>query len=142
MVRNSKVTGTALPMALGITIGVGSSILMLVLSVVFIARLIIGEKMPLSAIGYVIMAAHVLSVCMGGIIASAAFKHRKMVVCLIVSAMYYLVLVSCTAIFFGGQYQGMGITALVVAGAAGITGWFASREKNNGTKRYKKYRNR
>ena len=142
MVRNHKVTGTAMPMALGLALGTGIALLVLAISTALIAWLALGEKMPVSTVGYVAMVAHLLSVCVGGFVASAAIKHRKMIVCLIVGGAYYLCLIGCTAMFFGGQYSGFGVTLLIVAGASGLTGWLTSRGDNAGRKRYKKYRNR
>ncbi len=142
MVRNHKVTGTATPMALGLAIGVGTALLILGISAMVITWLALGERMPVSAIGYGVMVAHLLAVCIGGVIASNAIKHRKVFVCLIVGCVYFLCLIGCTAMFFGGQYQGMGVTALVIAGASGLTGLLMSRCNNDGNRRYKKYRNR
>lgn len=142
MVRNHKVTGTAMPMALGLALGVGIALLVLTISVALIAWMALGEKIPVPAVGYTAMAAHLLSVCVGGFVASAAIKHRKMIVCLIVGGAYYLCLIGCTAMFFGGQYNGLGVTLLIVAGASGLIGWLTSRGDNTGRKRYKKYRNR
>ena len=142
MVRNAKFTGTAAPMALGITLGVGIAFAILGVSAAVIAWLVLGEKMDISAVGYAVMVCHLLSVGVGGIAASGMIKHRKLAVCLSVGGVYYLSLIGCTAAFFGGQYQGMGVTAILVAAASGLAGWLTTRGKNNGTKRYKKYRNR
>ena len=142
MVWNHKVTGTAKPMALGLVIGAGTALLILVITAMAIAWLVLGERMPVSAIGYGVMVAHLMAVSVGGIVGSTAIKHRKMLVCMIVGCLYYLCLIVCTAVFFGGQYQGMGVTALVIAGASGLTGFIMLRCDNDGKRRYRKYRNR
>ena len=142
MVQNRRATGTATSMAVGLAIGAATALFILGIAATLIAWLVLGGRMPVSGIGYGVMVAHLLAVCIGGLIASKAIKHRKMFVCLIIGCVYYLCLIGCTAMFFGGRYQGMGITALIIAVASGLTGWLISRGDNHRNKRYKKYRNR
>ena len=54
----------------------------------------------------------------GSAVASGKIKHRRLLVCMVTGCVYYLMLLCCTALLFGGQYQGMGETALTVVGGS------------------------
>ena len=50
---------------------------------------------------------------------AAVWKAKEVLwISLITALLYFAVLLSCTAIFFDGIYEGVGVTALCVAGSA------------------------
>jgi hypothetical protein len=53
---------------------------------------------------------------------------------------YYLTLLAMTALFFGGQYQGMGVTLGLVLAGAGTATLLSVKRKNSITKGYRKLR--
>jgi dolichol kinase len=57
-----------------------------------------------------------------------------MFVCLISGMIYFCVLLSITALCFGGQYQGIGVTGLVVLCGSCCAGLMGLREKKQGRK--------
>ncbi len=142
MVRNHKVTGTALPMAAGLALGAAVALGILFVLALAIAWMALSGKMPIGAVGYGVMTAHLLAVCAGCLVAGNGIKRRKWLVSLLVGCIYFLCLIGCTAMFFGGQYDGFGATAIVVFLPAIVLGWLMARGDNAGTNRYKKYRNR
>lgn len=122
MVVNRKVTGRASTLPGGLALGAGASMVMtLVLSVVT-AKLIDTGAMAESSVGYAAMVILLLSAGAGAVVSVGRIKRRKLLVCLVSGGIYYLLLLTVTAVFFGGQYTGMGVTALTVTGGSGAMG--------------------
>lgn len=139
---NHKVKGTAATMPLGLALGLAASIAMTLILAALIAYLVLGEKVAEGAIGYGAMLTVLLSSAMGALISVTRIKRRRMVTCMASGACYYLVLLSITALFFGGQYQGMGVTALLVFAGVGSVALIGLKGESGRTKHHKKYRYR
>lgn len=114
MVVNQKVTGRASSMPVGLLLGAVSSLTISVGGAAICGALISKEVFPESAIGYCAMLLILLSAVVGPALAVGRIKRRRLFVCVMSGVIYYGVLLSITALFFGGQYQGMGVTALLV----------------------------
>lgn len=142
MVSNKKVTGKALSMPAGLGLGLAVSVVLTIVIAVVITYLLLGEKIPESAIGYGSMAILLLSSALGALIAAGTVKRRWMVVCLAAGGLYFLTLLGITAMFFGGQYQGMGVSALLILAGSGAVGLLGLRGERGVGKRHKKYRPR
>lgn len=136
MTKHKKVTGTAASMPAGIGLGVGISIGITVLGAAILAWLVTTERMRESAIGYGVMVILVLAAAAGALTACGAIKHRKLMVCGISAVGYYLALL-LFALAFGGQFQGMGVTALMVLLGGGIAAILSLVEKGSGVRRHK-----
>lgn len=139
MVTNKKVTGTASSMAVGLAIGTGISILLTVMAAAILAQMVLGETVSEPSIGYFAMGILLLASAVGSLVAAYCIKRRWMIVCLSVGALYYLTLLGCTALFFGGQYQGMGVTALVVLAGSGAVGLLGLRREKGHRRRSRKF---
>lgn len=142
MVVNKKVSGKARSMPLGFMAGLAVSMVITLILVGIIAQLVLGEKMAAEMIGYGSMATLLLSSAAGAWVAAKAVKHRWMVVCLGTGAVYYLTLLACTALFFGGQYEGVGVTLLVVLAGSGAVGLLGLKGESSTAKKRRKRRNR
>lgn len=142
MVMNKKVTGKAMSIPVGLSIGLTVSLMLTLITAAIVANLILGEKIAESAIGYAAIVILLLASGVGAWLAAMLIKRRWMVVCLGAGGIYYLTLLGITALFFGGQYQGMGVTALVVLGGCGAVGLLGLRGESGSGKRRKKYRHR
>lgn len=142
MVVNKKVTGNAMTMPLGFVIGLAVSMAVTFISVGVIAYLVLGEKMAAEMIGYGSMATLLLSSAAGAWVAAKMVKHRWMVVCLGTGAVYFLTLLACTALFFGGQYEGIGVTLLVVLAGSGAVGLLGLKGESSTAKKRRKRRTR
>ena len=129
MTVNHKVTGTAVSMPAGIGIGCGISLLLTLLGAGVAAKLIADEILRETAIGYSAMAIILLASACGAAAAVGKVKKRRLQVALLVGAGYFASLLAMTALFFGGQYQGMGVTALLVLGGVAAVALVGSREK-------------
>ena len=142
MVVNKKVTGKAVPMAAGVGIGLAVSMVLTIVGAAVTANLILTEKIGESGMGYGAILILLLSSAVGAWLAASMIKSRWMIVCLGAGGIYYLTLLGITALFFGGQYQGMGVTALAILGGCGAVGLLGIRAGNKPRKRVKKFRSR
>ena len=116
MVINQKVTGKASSMPAGIGIGTVASIGITLLFSLITAWLMDKEMLPENTIGYCAIVTLLCASAAGSGIASSMIKRRRLLMCGISGIVYYLCLICATALFFGGEYTGMGVTALAVLG--------------------------
>ena len=88
------------------------------------------------------MATLLLSSAAGAWVAAKMVKLRWIVLCLGAGAVYFLTLLACTALFFGGQYEGVGVTFLVVLAGSGAVGLLGLKGENSAVKKRRKRRTR
>lgn len=119
MVANRKVTGTAVSIPVGIAWGVGIALMISVIGALLFSKMVDSQVLPENGIGYIAMSVILASSAIGAWVAGATIKHRRLLVCLLSGAVYYALLLAMTALLFGGQYQGMGVTALLVVAGCG-----------------------
>lgn len=114
MIANHKVTGKAMSVPGGIGLAAVVSIATTLLMSGLLAWLVLTERVGEIAVGYGTMVILLVSSFLGAMIAAGVIKHRKMMVCLLSGAAYLLCLLACTALFLGGQYQGVGVSVLLI----------------------------
>lgn len=139
MVANRKVTGKAMSMPGGLAMGGLVSLAVTIVGSVLTANLILREVIEADSVGYCSVAILLLSSVLGARIAVKSIKHRRLYVCALSAAIYYAVLLSITALFFGGQYRGMGVTALVVMAGAGTVALMGTGGKSNRKSKRKRW---
>ena len=135
LVVNQKVTGTASGIPNGLMSGLISSLLTTTCGCVLSAWLLHTERISEDGIGYMSMLILLLSAFSGASVAWKRIHHRKLLVCMMAGALYYGTLLCITGLFFGGQFQGMGVTAsAVLAGVllALIPGSLGKRKRSHG----------
>lgn len=142
MVVNRKVTGKAVSMPLGLGIGLAVCIALTLIGAAISASLILNERIGEGAIGYCAIVTLLLSSAAGSWLSAVLVKRRWMIVCMAVGGVYFLTLLGITALFFGGQYQGIGVTALMILGGSGSVGLLGLRTGSGEKKRRRKYRSR
>lgn len=123
-------------MPAGIAVGICVSLAIMLGGAMILAWLVTSERMAQSSIGYGVMLIHVLAAAVGALIASGTIKRRRLMVCGITTAGYYLALLMI-ALLFGGQFQGMGVTALTVLAGGGIAVILGLVGKGSGVRRHK-----
>ena len=136
MTVNRKVTGTAVGMPAGIIVGWVISMAATIAGSALAAWLISNETMQESSIGYMAMVIILLSTVLGTGMAVHKVKRKILQVSALAGSAYFLSLLGMTAVFFGGIYQGMGVTALLVASGTCAVVLMAGRDKKQS-----KYRN-
>ena len=78
------------------------------------AALISSEAISAGSDGYCALGILLVAVIAGAAIGAGKAKGKRLYVCLLVGVIYLLLLFAMTALFFDGQYEGVGVTALVV----------------------------
>ena len=114
---------TAVNLPVGIALGVLISMFVTFIGAAGITQLVTTEKIEVNSIGYVIVSVLFLASFIGSWIAANQTKRLRLQVCLLEGTGYFLVLLATTALFFGGQYQGVlasGITTVLGAAFAAI----------------------
>lgn len=137
-----RATGTAVPMAIGMISGVGLGLITTILLSGLVAHLVLTEKLQETSVGYCAAIILASSVGLGCLIATVLIKRMLMQVCIGVGGSYYGMLLVITALFFGGNYRGMGVTALVVFGTALAVGLLKLHNNERKQRARKKYRRR
>lgn len=142
MVANRKVTGNASSMPAGLAVGSLAALGITFVGSALAGYLVSSERLPESAIGWCAMVILLVSSVLSAAVAVRKIKHRRVYVCALSGVIYYGVLLAMTALFFGGQYQGMGVTALVVLAGCGIVVLLGLRGEKGGKYRKRKNRHR
>lgn len=107
----------------------------LVLSAI-LAKLVDMEVIPQDKIGYGIMVLLLLCAFLGANVACGRIKRQYLIVSAISAGIYFVVLICITALFFGGEYSGVGVTAMLVL-CGSLLAAFARSGKGEGRKRRK-----
>lgn len=136
MVVNQKVTGTASTMPVGIVLGLLGSLGITFSGAALSGLLIWKEVLSEDAIGYCAMLFILISSVAGTSVSVARIKRRRVFVCAIAGGVYFASLLSLTALFFGGQYQGVGVTALLIMAGSTLVALLGLRQKR--TQKYHK----
>lgn len=142
MVVDRKVTGTAASMPAGLALGLCASLAVTIVGSILAANLVLKEMLPENGIGYCSMVILLVSSVLGAVVSVNRIKHRRLYVCTLSGAVYYASLLAVTALFFGGQYQGMGVTALMVLAGCGVVALVGVKGEKRGTSRRRKFKHR
>lgn len=129
-------------MPLGLATGLIISMVVTLALSAMIAYLVLNEAMKEEAIGYGAMATVLLASSIGSLVSVLRVKRRRFLTCVAFGCCYYLALLSMTALFFGGQYQGMGVTGLLIFAGVGVIALMGLKRESSAGKRRKKYRSR
>lgn len=135
MVLNQKPTGRALSMPGGLLVGAVWSMGITLLLAALTAKLVDSGVVAESAIGYCVMVTLIAASLIGSLAAHRMIKRQRMIVCMVSGGIFYALLLSITALFFGGQYTGMGVTALLVLAGSGTAALAGLGEGRGGKRR-------
>lgn len=138
MVANRKVSGRAKSIPAGLGIGLAISMVITLFGSLIIAILLDSQNMQEQSIGYGSMVLLLLSSAAGAVTAATTVKRQLLPVCMLSGSCYYAALLAITALFFGGQYQGMGVTALMILAGCGTVAVILARGKRSGSRHHKK----
>ncbi len=122
MAIKSKATGRAVSMPLGLVFGAAVSLGITLFVSAVLAKLVDSEKMTWENIGYGIMIQLFAASFLGAMTAYGKIKRQRLLVCAISGAVYLVLLLAITAVFFGGQYKAVGVTAALVLAGSGTAG--------------------
>lgn len=128
MRHNRKIKRTATGIPAGLAIGALISLIITMAGAAVMAYLVLNETVGESGIGYASMIVLFIGAAMGAWGAYSSIKKQRLQICLMSAGVYYLILLAITALFFGGQYQGLGVTALVVLIGTQVVAFFPGKE--------------
>ena len=114
MTVNQKVTGTAVSVPAGLILGTAVSLGITAALSALAAWLILGGTVPEAGTGYCAMVILLLSAAAGSATAIRKTKRLRLRMGLAAGGIYWVCLLAATALFFGGRYEGIGVTALMV----------------------------
>ncbi len=137
MKKKSMKKSNSIPM--GIAWGLVTSILLTLVCTAVIAFLVSGEQLQESAMGYGNVVTLLLASVVGAFVCCKTAGQRILMMAAISGAAYFVFLLCCTAMFFGGQYQGVGQTALLVLGGSLAAGLLQISGSAKTKKRRKSY---
>lgn len=124
--NNKRISsGRAVSTPAGLLFGAGVSLAVTLFGTMILAWMVDKERLPWEKIGYGIMAMLLIGSFLGALASYRKIKRQRMAICLISGIIYLGMLLSFTALFFGGQYEGVIATSCLVLGgscAAGILG--------------------
>ena len=138
----SKMTSGTSTMAGAVGLGAAVSLTVTLIAAAIFAALISAETVPVGNMDYYGLVILLLAAIAGSAAASGRMQQKRLYLCLLTGAAYYLVLLAMTALFFGGQYQGMGATALVVLAGCAVVILLGLKGGKRGASRKSKIRHR
>ncbi len=142
MAINQKRTGKASSMPAGLAIGAAVSIGITIIAAWILAKLLDAQTLAWQNVGYGIMILILLSSMGGAVVSIGKIKRRKLMVCMLSGLIYFIQLLSITALFFGGKYDAVGVTALLIFGGCGTIALLTLRSNRGGKRRHKTVRHR
>ena len=142
MLHNHKATGRATSMPAGLLWGASVSLLVTLLGSAITALLLSKEILAESSVGYSAMIILMTAAYAGALTARGCIKRQHLMVCMLSGGIYFLSLLSVTALFFGGQFEAVGVTALLAMGGSVLALLTDKQPRRAGRGRKKKVRNR
>ena len=136
MVVNRKVTGKASSVPAGLALGGAVSLGITLILAAVIAKMVSDEKLAEENIGYGVMVLLFTASAAGAAVANRRIKRQKLLVSALSGVLYLGILLSITDLFFGGQYEAVGVSALLVMSGSLVTA-LLSGSGNRGAKRRK-----
>lgn len=128
-------TGKSIPFAIGV--GTGISLVVMMLGILITALLLMNETIKESAIGYGVMIITIVSAIAGCATTVTLARNRILVLSICTAFVFALLLLAITALFFGGQYNGVWVTMLMIIGSSVAVALVAGKHLNR-PKAYRK----
>ena len=129
---NRKQSGRAVAMPVGLIWGTAVSSLVTLVGVIVSAKLIDAGTIQQSGVGYAVLVTLLMSAFLGATVSVRKIKRQILAVCALSGIAYFLILLSTTALFFGGQYEAVGATVLVILGGCFLAALTAVHPKRRG----------
>lgn len=140
MIGKKKRSGTALSIPAGLGVGLLISLTVTIAGAALTAWLIANEKIGEGSAGYAAMVILAIATGLGVLTSVYLIKKQRLQVSMLSGICYYLTLLAMTALFFGGQYQGMGVSAIIVLGVSAIIAFLPTKNSPARGKRKRVYR--
>lgn len=119
MKLNKMNTGKSSSVPAGLAAGAAVSMIVTGIMSGILAVLLNRESISWEMVGYGILMMIMLSSFLGAVTANAKIRRQKLLVSLMSGFLYWGILLSITALFFGGRYEAVGVTAFLIVGGCG-----------------------
>ena len=136
MTVNRKPTGLASTIPAGLASGALAAVAATLAGTAVTAKLINAEVMAWDKSGYAVLLILLLASWLGAVVAAGRIKRQRLAMCLSAGLIYFGILMLMTALFFGGQYSGVGETGLLIF-CGSMLGVFTGYGGKTGRKRQK-----
>lgn len=123
-----KYTGRTMSLPGGLAVGMAVSLGITAVSIGSLAKLVDSEIMAWERVGYGIMAMLLAASFLGALTAYHKIKRQRLLICLLAGGTFFCLLLAMTALFFGGQYEGVGTTLLLITAGSGAAGLLGLRQ--------------
>ncbi len=142
MTAKRKTSGKATSIPKGLATGAAVELGITILGAMFLGRMVSTEWLPWENVGYGIMLTLFLASYLGCCVSCLRIKRQKLMVAVASGAVYFVALLMITALFFGGQYEAVGVTAAIILAGCGTCFLLGNTENRGGKKRNlrKRYR--
>ena len=134
MAVKQKISGKGLSIPAGIVFGVFAALAFAMLGALLLALLVMKETVPMSGIGVGAMVIVFAAAVFGCWLASVLTNGKKLLVCALTGIAFFLILLSITAVFFDGVFEGIGISAVLILLGTGVSVLFGLRKKSGKSK--------
>lgn len=132
-------SGKAVSIPKGLVMGNSISLGLTLLLSLALAGLISQERLAWSQVGYGILAILFISALLGTAVSVKAVKRQRLMIAMGSGLLFWATLIAITALFFGGQYDGMLVTGLIILAACGTVALTGLRgERGRGTPPYRR----
>ena len=138
MATRKKVTGRARSIPAGLTTGAAASLVLTVILSAILGKCMETNQISQENIGYWVIIQIFTITFLSGILCTKIVKHRKMLLCLLSGLIYWGILLSITALFFGGQYEAVWETAAVICAGSLFAGLVSGIQIGQGKGRKKR----
>ncbi len=135
MAVNQKITGRTMSVPAGLAFGAVISMSVTILAAAVLAKLVDMETLAWESIGYGIMVLLMLASFLGASASYFRIKRQRLIVCMMSGMVYFALLLSMTALLFGGQYEAIGVTAVLIFCGSACAGLLGLRPGREGSRR-------
>ena len=135
MVGTKKTGGTVQALTWGTGLALGLSLMLSALAAAAISR----QWIPEGGMVYCAVVILIGSSCGGAWVGGALRPDRRLPVCLGVAGCYFAVLLLLGALFFGGRFRGIPVTAALILGSSAAMALMGLRKGKGRKRKYKRY---
>ena len=135
-----KLTAKARSIPTGLLMGIGAALAVTAAGAGAAAWAILGGLISEEASGYCAMVILALASAVGAAVAAGTIQRLRVQICIAAGGGYWLSLLVINALFFGGQYDGVGATALMVLCGCVLVILLTPGGKNRAVRRRRKNR--
>ena len=114
MYLKHKATGLAMSIPGALTLSGGLELILTLCSSAVLAKLVEIQRIQEQNIGYSVIGMLLAISFLGAVLAAEKVKHQRLMVCLLSGVVYWCLLLAISALFFGGQYEAVGETGILI----------------------------